>query len=1434
MPNFRERIAGLFAAASSTGVSFRVTNDTQDRVAIDAGGRISWGTGAAVADTTLQRSASNTLTMSGGTLVANVTGNISGNAGTSTVLQTARTITVGSTGRSFDGSANISWTLAEIGVNNATLTVNTSGVGLSGSGTWTSNQATNATITVTSNATSANTGNTIVSRDGSGDFIARQITANLTGNASTATTLATARNINEVSFNGSANITVPRIRAIDDRVIAPADMAATYTTAAFTSWNNNNTSPYGDALVMRTYGDATGGNDNMLVLRKDQLGLRVWQQTWNSSTAFQTFKDVAWTDGTNATGTWSIGISGTAANANLLDNLDSTYFAAQSNLDRVLGDLLFVGLYNPGRVRVTDRAISSNVVTITTETAHGYVAGDVIAVRVPNGGFGISNKAIASNVATLTTSVAHGFAVGQQVLVSGVDATFDGTYTITAVTSTTFSYAKVATNTSAASDTGYAALAALYGEFTVLTAPTTTTFTYSYTNTNLTALGTTTPIGWCYEIPRPTWSGPAGKYRHAMYWIVSNEASDLDFINNDYSGRITSSAEWSKVAKGDWVIAINPLVTIPTQNNDLDRNQVSFQIIPFSTETYIAAEIAKHSSAADPHAAAGYLNRTRGDAVYAQLGHNHNTDISNAITVHRTPPTVNISNKALTSNVATLTTSTAHAIQVGMGVRVAGVDTTFDGVYEVTAVTTNTLSYAKQASNVTSVASGGQVRISPHPEYIQTLDADNKYAPVVHRHDTLYEPIGAVAAHVALTDPHPQYLTPAEGDAAYAPVVHNHDLLYYTKAQVDSAIAAVPREVFTTDSTQVGRIFIGATNPASASPPLTPIAGDLWIETFNLSVQPPAAATSFTAVAPSATSVTLSWAAWSTATAQNALQLERKNGATWATPVLLIDVTSGPFATTFTDTGRVEKTEYTYRVRAKNNSGINLGDGIGWGPWVEVTVRTPNGAPGAPTSLSASGITATQITLSWSAPSPFDGSGSGDNYEVFLNGVSRGFASGANTSFTFGSGAVGSSNPPLTERTTYTVGVRAKDAGDFNTGLNKLFSPIVTLETGPTANAAPPVPKNLTTSGITHNQATLTWAAGDPVLANGHPAGGITDFLRYRLYLNDVEVAQTTNTSYTFTGLPANTANQKLEVRAEDTSNSLSTDNASTVNITTLQAPDSSPPTTPTITSFQPAVSYGRMRLVVAWPNDSDTTLTGEVTYQPGGGGAPVVWSQSVTRNTSSTINFGDAPYSITESAGNTVSVSVRWRDPAGNWSSAATSSYTLIASPYLLSADASNSWRNESGGRYNSAGNFRLIQGYFSNPSLNSIGLWYYGTKIADQVFYGGRRTVSNIEIYMQRNTGGDGVPRDVSIVLHNETTSPGNAYTTAPATFNTPTVVATLQWGGGNAWATIPSGWQSDLLNGTRRGVAIRDTDGIPYVVLDSVTENGQSGQLKFTHLG
>lgn len=104
-------------------------------------------------------------------------------------------------------------------VGDGTLTLATSGTGLSGSASFTANQSGSSTFTVTSNATNANTASTLVSRDSSGNFIAGVITAttfsgSLQGNASTATALQNSRTFeitgdvlaSAISFDGTGNV----------------------------------------------------------------------------------------------------------------------------------------------------------------------------------------------------------------------------------------------------------------------------------------------------------------------------------------------------------------------------------------------------------------------------------------------------------------------------------------------------------------------------------------------------------------------------------------------------------------------------------------------------------------------------------------------------------------------------------------------------------------------------------------------------------------------------------------------------------------------------------------------------------------------------------------------------------------------------------------------------------------------------------------------------------------------------------------------------------------------------------------------------------------------------------------------------------------------------------------------------------------------------
>ncbi len=115
---------------------------------------------------------------------------VSGNAGTATALQTPRTIG----GVSFDGSANIVPQTIE-SANEASDT-SCFPLFITASGTQTLQPKNNTSLTFNSST---------------GALGATSFVGALSGNATTATTLATARTINGVNFDGSAAITVPTL-----------------------------------------------------------------------------------------------------------------------------------------------------------------------------------------------------------------------------------------------------------------------------------------------------------------------------------------------------------------------------------------------------------------------------------------------------------------------------------------------------------------------------------------------------------------------------------------------------------------------------------------------------------------------------------------------------------------------------------------------------------------------------------------------------------------------------------------------------------------------------------------------------------------------------------------------------------------------------------------------------------------------------------------------------------------------------------------------------------------------------------------------------------------------------------------------------------------------------------------------------------------------
>jgi hypothetical protein len=189
---------GLSGSSSSEGGTFTVTSNA---------------TALNTASTIVARDGS------GDFAAGTVTAALSGNSTTATALATGRTI--GMTGdvvwtsASFDGSGNVTGT-ATIQANSVALGTDTTGnyVESVANGSYLTGggaASEGAVLTLGVDATNLNTASKVVARDASGNFAAGTITAALTGNASTATTLQTARTIGGVSFNGAANINLPGV-----------------------------------------------------------------------------------------------------------------------------------------------------------------------------------------------------------------------------------------------------------------------------------------------------------------------------------------------------------------------------------------------------------------------------------------------------------------------------------------------------------------------------------------------------------------------------------------------------------------------------------------------------------------------------------------------------------------------------------------------------------------------------------------------------------------------------------------------------------------------------------------------------------------------------------------------------------------------------------------------------------------------------------------------------------------------------------------------------------------------------------------------------------------------------------------------------------------------------------------------------------------------
>lgn len=370
----------------------------------------------------------------------------------------------------------------------------------------------------------------------------------------------------------------------------------------------------------------------------------------------------------------------------------------------------------------------------------------------------ISNKALTSNVATITTSTAHGFGAFQDVVITGVDATFNGTYTIDSVpTPTTFTYSKTASNVTSTAASGTAESIPGFtnpmGIFVLDADDYAQVIAY---NTNNSANSSSDFIA--YPDNGTDYSG------YIDMGITSSSFSDPEFtITGPNDGYIFMTAPLGSTGAGNLVLATGDTGTenkIVFAAGGLSSNNTQMSITPdlnvhieiptpstspvtgaltvvggvgISGDMYVAGDV--NIVGTITFGGAGTTVQTSNLAVEDPiifLGSNNLTSVLDLGLVGEDnlpttlDPQASVTTKALASNVATLGITLAGGspqFKVGDSVVITNVDSTFNGTYTLTAASTTSISYAKTASNVSSTAA-----LTAIPRTITTKEVFNAEA----------------------------------------------------------------------------------------------------------------------------------------------------------------------------------------------------------------------------------------------------------------------------------------------------------------------------------------------------------------------------------------------------------------------------------------------------------------------------------------------------------------------------------------------------------------------------------------------------------------------------------------------------------------------------------------------------------------------------------
>ena len=455
----------------------------------------------------------------------------------------------------------------------------------------------------------------------------------------------------------------------------------------------------------------------------------------------------------NIAGQITFGGSGTVVETENLAVVDPMIFVANGQTSGDNVDFAFLGQSRSirpnlvfGPYTTTNKSLTSNVATLSTgNTAHSFEVGDTVVVTgvdtltTYSTFFPIVRKREtiplttdydknivlvsrdASNVATITVDAVHDYLVGESVTISGADTGYNGTFTITAVSSNGFSFANTGnpdfanvsagtTRVSRTTTLDYVTLTTseahdflvgesvvvsnvnslMNGTFTIYDVPSATTFRYIQAG----ATQTSTSSGGSVQVARTVTATFDGT--HVITAVPTTKSFSFAKTKADVTSSVTSKTFTNYVTS--WAITggvATVILTNPPQESVGDSCVIQ-DVDPLINDTLIVT--ARSTS-----------------VPYSLSFEVPQDDVPSTTLVTTSTKTVTSRNR--TSNVSTLTLSTNHDYIVGQQIVITGVSASFNGTFIVTAIpAANKVSYAQTATTINETASTGTITTSkPNP-----------------------------------------------------------------------------------------------------------------------------------------------------------------------------------------------------------------------------------------------------------------------------------------------------------------------------------------------------------------------------------------------------------------------------------------------------------------------------------------------------------------------------------------------------------------------------------------------------------------------------------------------------------------------------------------------------------------------------------------------